>query len=85
MDEGRRMILVFPTLIQFVSKEDRDLFAPRYCIARPAVLTPQMIPLLSSLAFMKTLLRSVAFNVAATSSTRPAVSTSPTASLNGRV
>ena len=29
MDEGRNMILVFPTLINFKNKEERDLFAPR--------------------------------------------------------
>jgi hypothetical protein len=29
MDEGRNMILLFPTLINFKTKEERDLFAPR--------------------------------------------------------
>ncbi|MCJ1322242.1 hypothetical protein MMC15_007589 [Xylographa vitiligo] len=28
MDEGRNMILLFPSLIKFESKEDRDKFAP---------------------------------------------------------
>ena len=28
MDEGRNMILLFPTLIHFESKRQRDLFAP---------------------------------------------------------
>ena len=30
MDEGRNMILLFPSLIKFESKEDRDKFAPTY-------------------------------------------------------
>jgi hypothetical protein len=33
MDEGRNMILVFPTLINFKSRKNRDLFEPRYFIA----------------------------------------------------
>ena len=28
MDEGRNMILLFPTLIKFKSKEDRDKWTP---------------------------------------------------------
>lgn len=29
MDEGRNMILLFPTLINFASKEQRDKFKPK--------------------------------------------------------
>lgn len=30
MDEGRRMVLLFPTLIKFKDKAARDLFYPKY-------------------------------------------------------
>lgn len=29
MDEGRNMVLLFPSLIHFKSKEDREFFKPR--------------------------------------------------------
>jgi hypothetical protein len=29
MDEGRNMILLFPSLIKFKSQQDKDNFAPR--------------------------------------------------------
>jgi hypothetical protein len=32
MDEGRRMVLLFPTLIKFGSKAQRDLFYPRQVV-----------------------------------------------------
>jgi hypothetical protein len=32
MDEGRNMILLFPTLIKFKSEQDRKNFEPRYAL-----------------------------------------------------
>ena len=29
MDEGRNMVLLFPTLIKFAGKKERDLFSPK--------------------------------------------------------
>jgi hypothetical protein len=49
MDEGRKMILVFPTLIKFMSKEDRDLFAPRYFICPICYVNAPDVPLVFSL------------------------------------
>lgn len=33
-DEGRRMVLLFPTLLRFKDKQARDLFYPEYVTAR---------------------------------------------------
>ena len=44
MDEGRNMILLFPTLIDFKSEEDRNNFDPSYVLSpRPSCL-PQAFP-----------------------------------------
>lgn len=40
MDEGRNMILLFPTLIDFKSEEDRKNFAPTYGLLFPNLFSP---------------------------------------------
>lgn len=45
MDEGRNMILLFPTLIDFKSDEDKKNFAPTYCLLFPDFLSIKSKPL----------------------------------------